>query len=167
MKMSRNKKGISVLVSTVLLIVFVVSLGLLVASWSSRIVGSGIEKSKSKIGSSLECSEVNIRLEGGTGEGELIVKNNGETEIAGFISRIIENNNAYVDYKNINNKIRGYNAIIFDYSEDGKYQYQNQQGEILGEIDYADIGFIEIIPRIELDDVLVDCEMKKIKWEKV
>src|SRR3989344_5236247 len=125
-KRTMSKKGISAVVGTVLMIVFVISLGLIVVNWSSKIVGSGIEKSRSKIGTNLECSDVNIRLEKGAEDGELVIKNNDKQEIAGFIARILKDDNAFVDYKNENKKISGFGVVAVDYS--GRYQYQNPQG---------------------------------------
>jgi flagellin-like protein len=159
-----KKKGVSNIVATVLLIIFVISIGVIVVVWSNKIVGTGIEKSQTRIGSNLECSGINLRLEEGTSAGKILIKNNNENVIKGFIARLITTSgNAYVDYKHEDTEIVGFgvNADV-DYS--GTYTYENPQGG--GDVEYSVIERVEIIPRIEVEGVLADCETKKIKWEK-
>lgn len=161
-----NKKGISAMVSTVLLIVFVVSLGLIVVNWSSRLVGKGVEQSKSKIGSSLECGDVNVRLEEKPGaDSVIIIKNNNRNnlELKGFITRFFMNENVVVDYANYNTKIKGFSAKDFDFGNHQTIDINEGQGV---KITWSDVKRIEIIPRVAVEDEIVNCDMKKVSWEK-
>ena len=162
-----NKKGISALVATVLLTVFVISLGLVVINWSGKLVGEGIEKSQSKIGSSLECADVNIKLESKLGaDSTIIVKNNNrnDLELKGFITRFfIANQNVVVDYANEDTEIKYFGAEDFDFSD---HQTVNAAGNPGVKIKWNDVDRIEIIPRIDIGREVVNCDLRKVSWEK-
>ena len=166
-----NKKGVSALVATVLLTVFVISLGLVVINWSSKLVGEGIEKSQSKIGSSLECADVNIKLESKVGEeSTIIIKNNNRNnlELEGFITRFFTaNGNVIVDYKHNDlpedKKIKSLSAREFSFG--GGYQAVNAAGSSVP-IDWSKVNRIEIISRVDIGNEITNCDVKKIAWEK-
>ncbi len=80
----QSVKGVSNLVSAVILIVFVVTLGVIVTNWGQKIIGGGIEKSQTKVGTSLECGNIQVRLEenpGGTDTLNLILNNNNKNNL--------------------------------------------------------------------------------------
>ena len=161
-----NKKGISAMVSTVLLIVFVVSLGLIVVNWSSRLVGKGVEQSKSKIGSSLECGDVNVRLEEKPGaDSVIIIKNNNRNnlELKGFIARFFMNENVVVDYTHYNTEIKSFSAEAFPFEPYTTTDINEGPGV---EITWSEVERVEIIPRVAVEDEVVNCDMKKVSWEK-
>lgn len=161
-----NKKGISALVATVLLTVFVISLGLVVINWSSKLVGEGIEKSQSKIGSSLECADVNIKLESKPGASStIIVKNNNRNnlELEGFITRFFLKDNVVVDYANDDTEIKEFGAEDFDFSD---HQTVNAAGNPGVKIKWDEINRIEIIPRVDIGEEIVNCDLRKVSWEK-
>ncbi len=162
-----NKKGISALVATVLLTVFVISLGLVVINWSSKLVGEGIEKSQSKIGSSLECADVNIKLESKPGASStIIVKNNNRNDLKlkGFITRFfITNQNVIVDYANENTEIKAFGAKDFDFSN---HQTINAAGGAGVPVEWNGEDRIEIIPRVDIGGEIVNCDLRKVSWEK-
>ena len=162
-----NKKGISGLVATVLLIVFVVSLGLIVINWSSKLVGKGVEQSKSKIGSSLECADVSIKLEERPGAAStIIVKNNNRNnlKLEGFITRFfISDQNVVVDYANENTEIKSFSAKEFNFL---KHQTVNAAGNPGVLVEWDGKKRIEIIPKVDIGEEVVNCDTKKIAWEK-
>ena len=162
-----NKKGISALVATVLLTVFVISLGLVVINWSGKLVGEGIEKSQSKIGSSLECADVNIKLESKPGASStIIVKNNNrnDLELKGFITRFfIANQNVVVDYANEKTEIKSFGAKDFDFSN---HQTINAAGGAGVSVKWNGKDRIEIIPRVDIGREIVNCDLRKVSWEK-
>lgn len=162
-----NKKGISALVATVLLTVFVISLGLVVINWSSKLIGEGIEKSQSKIGSSLECADVNIKLESKPGASStIIVKNNNRNNLGlkGFITRFFfVNGNVIVDYANDDTEIKEFGAGDFDFSD---HQTVNAAGNPGVKINWDEINRIEIIPKVDIGEEIVNCDLRKVSWEK-
>ena len=135
------KKGLSAIVSTILLIVFVISLGVMVMSWSRGLLSKSIKTSETKIGSELECDEVKIKLEPIEGN-KIIIKNNGDKDLYGYIVREIDNSDKVdVKYTKENIVVNAYSADAYTYT--------------------ADIKKIEIIPRISIDgEEIVDCTNK-------
>src|SRR3989344_2542419 len=122
------KKGLSAIVSTILLIVFVISLGVMVMSWSRGLLSKSIKTSETKIGSELECDEVKIKLEPIEGN-KIIIKNNGDKDLYGYIVREIDNSDKVdVKYTKENIVVNAYSADAYTYT--------------------ADIKKIEIIPKI-------------------
>jgi|SRR3989344_966594 len=162
-----DKKGISALVATVLLTVFVISLGLVVINWSSKLVGEGIEKSQSKIGSSLECGDVNVKLESKIGVvSTIIIKNNNRNnlDLKGFITRFFKSGgDVVVDYANKDSEIKAFGAREFDF--DG-HKIKNVAGNFEGGITWGDVERIEIIPRVDIGGEIVNCDVRKVSWEK-
>jgi len=135
------KKGLSAIVSTILLIVFVISLGVMVMSWSRGLLSKSIKTSETKIGSELECDEVKIKLEPIEGN-KIIIKNNGDKDLYGYIVREIDNSDKVdVKYTKENIVVNAYSADAYTYT--------------------ADIKKIEIIPKISIDgEEIVDCTNK-------
>ncbi len=162
-----NSKGISALIGTVLLIVFVVSLGLIVINWSSKLVEKGIEQSESKIGTELECADVNIKLEEKLGTAStIIVKNNNrnDLDLAGFIIRFfISDENVVVDHSNKETEIESFSAMSFDFSN---HQIKKSDGSDDTIVKWDGKKRIEIIPRVAIESGVVNCDSKKIAWEK-
>ncbi|MBI5803081.1 hypothetical protein HY448_00115 [Candidatus Pacearchaeota archaeon] len=162
-----NRRGMSALVATVLLIVFVVSLGLIVINWSSKLVGKGIEQSKSKIGSSLECADVSIKLEEKPGAAStIIVKNNNKNnlKLEGFITRFfISDQKVVVDYANENTEIKSFSAKEFDFSNHQTVDAAGNPGVL---VKWDGKKRIEIIPKVDIGEEIVNCDNKKTGWEK-
>src|SRR3989338_5148606 len=108
------KKGLSAIVSTILLIVFAISLGVLIMSWSRGLLSKSIKTSETKIGSELECDDVKIKLEPIEGN-KIIIKNNGNKDLYGFLARITHlDDKVDVDYSYEKNGIESYNAKTYD-----------------------------------------------------
>ena len=168
----RSVKGVSNLVSAVVLIVFVVSLGLIVTGWGQKLISKGIDKSQTKVGTSLECGNVQIRLEKFLGgeDWHLVLKNNNKDKLRleGFISRFIMKNtgNAFVDYTNQNKKVENFGAVKLVFGDDqGVYKPKDQNG-VESSFTWSSVDVVEIIPRADIGEgEIVDCENKKVMWK--
>lgn len=146
------KKGISAIISTILLITLVITLGLIYITWSGGLVKKSVERSKSKIGTELDCMDVKLRLEKIEGENKIIIKNNGQKKLSGYIARIIKlDGGVEIDKgggKDLS--INAYNAKTYDY-----------------EVYKDDIKKIEIIPKINIAEEgqeIVDCVNKMVAY---
>ncbi len=150
------KRGVSQLVTVVLLVVFIISLGLIVTSWSGGLVKKGITRSETKMGTELECSDVKIVLEKVELENKIIIKNNNlKEDLAGYVVRIITEDNVVVDSKE--NKIDAYSAKTYDYGN-----YAGSKG-----ISVVDIKKIEVIPKINIaeeGEEIVDCTNNRVVY---
>ena len=158
------KKGVSPLISSVLMITFVIVIGLAVSQWSDELIGGSIEKSQIKIGSDLECANVNIKLSADKSDSKLIIQNNNQEklDLKGFITRfVMKDNTVAVDYAKKEEGITYFNAYIFEYRTSQK---KGINGEDLT-VGINDVNQIEIIPRVDVDGVLVNCESKKVKFK--
>ena len=159
-----KKRGLSTIVSTVLLISFAIVVGLMITAWSSRLIKSNIEKGEERIGTDLECLNVNIKITPTSDEGDfnVFVQNNNlkEQEIKGFVSRFGMGNSIIVDYKNEGTTIDSFGAVVLDYSE-----AKDRNGVDEGGYDSSLLETIEVIPRVTLDSgEAVDCEKKSAKF---
>lgn len=158
-----KKRGISTLISTVLLISFVVVLGILVTTWSSRLIQSNIEKGEERIGTDLECLNVNIKItDQDDSDFKVFVQNNNlkEQEIKGFVSRLGIGNKIFVDYKNEQTIIGSFGVEVLDYET-----VKDRNGVDAGGYDPNELETIEVIPRVILDNgEVVDCEKRSAKY---
>ena len=158
------KKGISPLVSSVLMIAFVVAIGIAVSQWGDKLVTGSIDKSQAKIGSDLECANVNIRLEESP-LGKIVIQNNNKDglDLKGFITRfVMDDESVLVDYAkaDLDEDIKNFGAYLFDYKTSQKVSIN---GDSLN-IDINNVIQIEVIPRIDMDNTLINCENKKVKF---
>ena len=137
-----NKKGMSAIIATVLLIALSVSLGLMVSKWSSGLVRKGIDRGETNVGSNLDCMELKFKLEHLVNEG-IIIKNDGKKPIEGFIMRVFYTNNI---------EVLTYETIINSFEV-----IRENPPELVG------ANKVEIIPRIAINDDLeiVDCAKQK------
>ncbi len=156
MKSTKDKRGISGIITTVLLVGFVVILGLIVGAWSSKIIKRNIEKSETRIGSDLECMNMEIKISSGSGTIVFVQNNNlKEKKINGFVSKFSVGNKVFVDYKNQDTIINAFGVGTLDYIN-AKDRNGNIEAAYTGNADK-----IEVIPRIELDNgEVVDCAKK-------
>ena len=159
-----DKKGVSNLVASVLLIVFAITMGLVIIKWSGGLVGGTIERAETKIGSSLECGNVNIGLEPGRVAEEIIIKNNNKNGLAikGFLVRFVSDDKAVVDYANDEVEILNFGAM--------KYNYDTAKREGINgnNLDLpANLKTVEIIPKIDLEGEIINCETKKRIWKVI
>ncbi len=160
-----KKRGMSALISTVLLVGFVVALGLIIIGWSTRLIQSNIDKGEERIGTDLECFNVNVKITPTPDENDfkVFVQNNNlkEQEIKGFISRFGIDNKIYVDYKYDENVIAPFGAATLNYGD----AYERDKVTPVGGYDPNQLETIEVIPRVALDNgEVVDCEKKSAKF---
>src|SRR3989344_2685583 len=146
-----KKKGMSTLISTVLLVSFAVILGIVIIGWGNRLIQSNIDKGEERIGTDLECLNVNIKITptSDLNDFKVFVQNNNmkEQEIKGFISRFGIGNKIYVDYKNEGTIIESFGVAVLEYDT------------------ASELETIEVIPRVVLDnEEVVDCEKKSAKF---
>lgn len=153
----KGKKGMSALITTVLLVGFVVVMGLVVSNWSTKLIKRNIEKGEERVGSDLQCMNVEIKITPAAGT-KVFVQNDNlkELKINGFISKFGVGNKVFVDYHNQDIIIDPFGVAVLDYS----VAYDRDGVTPIG--GYSGIPeSIEVIPRIELDDgKVVDCAKK-------
>lgn len=77
-----NKKGISPLIATVLLIGFVVAIGAVVMFWGKGYVEERTEKEGELSKAQLECTKINLKVIGT--DGDITVENRGDVDIDAF-----------------------------------------------------------------------------------
>ena len=160
-----KKRGMSALISTVLLVGFTVVLGLIITGWGTKLIQSNIDKGEERIGTDLECFNVNIKITPTPDENDfkVFVQNNNlkEQEIKGFISRFGVGNKIFVDYKNDGIIIDSFGAVTLDYEK----AYERDKITEIGGYDPTQVETIEVIPRVALDKgEVVDCEKKSAKF---
>ena len=145
-----EKKGMSTLISTVLLVSFAVILGIVIIGWGNRLIQRNIDKGEERIGTDLDDFKV-------------FVQNNNmkEQEIKGFISRFGIGNKIYVDYKNEGTIIESFGVAVLEYDT-----AEDRNGVPVGGYDNpSELETIEVIPRVVLDNEgVVDCEKKSAKF---
>ena len=155
-----NKKGISALVSTVLLIGFTVVLGLIVTGWGTKLLTKNIEKGESRLGTDLDCMNADIKVtatQDSIAGKKVFVENNHlkDKKINGFISRFDTGTKIFVDYKNQAAEIEAFGAYVLDYSS-----VKDRNGNIDSGYNGNPVS-IEVIPKIELEKgEVVDCVKK-------
>jgi hypothetical protein len=164
---SRKKRGISGLLSVVLLVSFVIVLGIIVTNWSGKLVKKNIEKGITKTGTDIDCLNLNIKVSKGTGD-VIFVRNENQKPviIKGFISRLEESNKVVVDYKYgsscIDKEIEAFGAHKLDYSLVAKER--DCTTDVIG-YNPANLKSIEVIPQIALENgEVVDCVKKSVEY---
>ncbi|MAG50879.1 hypothetical protein CL621_04570 [archaeon] len=88
-----NKKGISPLIATVLLIGATIALAALVMVWSQNLFKSTTDRTKAGIEAEMICTEVQFRVDSAVGtdaSSTLRITNNGDHDIVDFIARVYE-----------------------------------------------------------------------------
>ena len=150
------KKGIRPIISVILMIVFAITLGLVIMGWSSGLIKKSIERSGTRIGTDLECMDVELKLELDEKATEIIIKNNGRKDLNGYLVRvIISDESVKVDKSKSNNIIDAYGAKTYNYGD-----YVAGLEPLIG---VGSISKIEIIPKINIAEEgneVVDCTDK-------
>jgi flagellin-like protein len=144
------KRGISPLVATILLVAFATVIGLLVINFWKGTVEENIESSGSQVRTAIECEYVNIDLE--VIDEKLYIENNNQNNLAlkGFVIRIKHDNGVSV-YKMHENLVQplevyGVKEVFFS-----SFETENIRG-------------FEVIPRIEANGKVIDCEDKRVSY---
>lgn len=159
-----NKRGVSTLISVVLLVGFVVVLGLVIGNWGTSLIKKNIEKSETRIGTDLDCLSVNVKLVAASTGDVVFVENNNlkDKKLVGFISRFDTGNRIFVDYKNKDTEIKAFGAetLVYSFAEDRNGNPEAEYNNLFS-ADSSVLKSIEVIPQIELDNgEVVDCVKK-------
>lgn len=158
-KIIKNKKGVSPLIATILLIAFAVALGAVVMSWG-RSVDFSVEGQASE-----KCAGVGLSVEKINGIPQIFY---GETENNGFIKFAIENNG--------NEDIEG--VIVWVIGEKNTNTIELEQSSIkvgyplIKEIKhdfikYGKIKKLKFIPKIKVGDFVITCAKNSLEEEKI
>lgn len=159
LKMFKNKKAVSPLIATILLIAFAVALGAVVMSW-----GRNVEFLKEEPGTE-KCVDVNLKIEkindipqvfyGGTGSDGFIkftISNTGSYDIDQLIVWVIgEKDTNIVELKQSSIKI-GYPLI-----KEIKHDFDN----------YGEVKKLKFIPKIRIDNLIVTCAKNALEEERI
>ena len=88
----KNRKAVSPLIATVLLIAFAVALGALVMNWGKRYTEEQMEYTSTKSSEELECElNVELALKEVSGEPQIFYKNSTDPSLPGSLTFTIEN----------------------------------------------------------------------------
>jgi len=159
-KITKNKKGVSPLIATILLIAFAVALGAVVMNW-----GKSVESPSAELISTEKCAKVNLKVEtindipqifyGGTGsEGfvKFTIANSGSYDVDQIIVWVTgENDTNIIELKQSSIKI-GYPLI-----KEIQHDFNK----------YGSVKKLKFIPKIKIDDLDVTCAKNAIEEEKI
>ena len=105
-----NKKAVSPIVVTVLLITFVIALGVVINAWMRATVQTYVDEGEKDIQAGIGCLNVKMQLEKDTNK--IYIKNNGEVELSGYSAVLYQGEISNVfNHQNIN--ITKYNAVEY------------------------------------------------------
>jgi len=85
-----NKRGISPLIATVLLIGFTVALAAVIMTWGSGFVRNMTTATEQNTQSALKCTQLDFKIQKATCSG-LTIENKGSVDIKSFVFRIYDN----------------------------------------------------------------------------
>lgn len=105
------KKGLSGIVTTTLLVVFAITLGILIIVWMRSTVSDYVKEGEKGIEAKLTCMNIKMQLEKGVNK--IYIKNNGETEIYGYSAVLYDQNENSKVFKHENSKIKPYGIIEY------------------------------------------------------
>ncbi len=156
---TKQKRGLSPLIATILLIAFAVALGAFVMSWGSTVDISG------EIDSTQKCSETSLKLgvvnnfpqvyyggEGNNGFLEFTIENNGNQEIKGLIVWVVgEKETMISEIEKLQIKI--------GYPLTKKLNYNFNK--------YGEIKKIKFIPKITVNEEIVTCAKNSVEEETI
>ena len=151
------KRGDASIVATVLLIVSAIAIALMVTTFSKQTEEQVSEKIVT-MGSSVECADVRISIEGYDEQGgrKLTMKNRGTLGISRDVLRVYGDTigNEEIDFSRKNCPAGSAKFLP---------QENCEHGIIAG---VSNVYKIEIIPVIVSDDGEIGCEDRITKWEK-
>jgi len=155
----KNKKGVSPLIATILLIAFAVALGAVIMSWGRNIsfpVKEQVNEKCAKVSISIEkINDVPQVFYGGTGNNGFVkftIENNGDKDIEGIIVWIVgEKDTITIDLKESSIKV-GYPLIkrtSYDFNKYGK------------------IKKLKFIPKINVMGAIMTCARNSKEKKKI
>ena len=161
-----NKRGVSELVSVVLLIAATISVGLIIFTFS-RTSSERITSQVKMMSNQIECSDVQLSIdEKYEGNNDLVLKNRGTLGISNIIFRYyLEGSpkyaNAISDWQNLTViSPKTWNPIAWSKMYPGN-TYKIPTTESLN----PNINKLELIPVISVDNQEIGCEDKILSWK--
>lgn len=159
LKISKNKKAVSPLIATILLIAFAVALGAVVMSW-----GRSVDISK-EIDSTQKCSGTSLKVdtidgvpqifysgEENNGFVEFTIENNGKEDILGLIVWVVGEKETMInDLDNLQIKV--------GYPLTKKISYSFNK--------YGLIKKVKFIPKISIDKTIFTCAKNSLEEESI
>lgn len=165
-KRGMNKKGISPLIATVLLIAFAVALGAVVMNWGRSYVEETAKQSGQTSDAKVTCAQ-KVKIEivevaktpkicynENEGYVEITLQNKGEVNLEGLLFNVLGDEGTGISY-DVNetlerSRIKKY-TIDYDTSEHGA------------------IEFVQIIPKIDVSGsaISAECSDSDLQWEEV
>ncbi len=156
---TKQKRGLSPLIATILLIAFAVALGAVVMSWGRTVDISG------EIDSTQKCSQTSLNVEsinnipqvyyGGeenNGFIEFTIENNGNQEIKGLIVWVVgEKETMISDIEKLQIKVG------HPLSKKLNYNFNK----------YGEIKKIKFIPKIAINEEIVTCAKNSVEEERI
>jgi flagellin-like protein len=155
----KQKRGVSPLIATILLIAFAVALGAVVMSWGRSVDISGESDSIEK------CAETSLKVdtiegvpqvlysgEGNNGFVEFTIENNGNQDISGLIVWVVGEKETMInDLGNIEIKI--------GYPLTKRLDYNFNK--------YGNIKKVKFIPKVSIDEEDITCAKNSLEQEKI
>ncbi|MBS3167339.1 hypothetical protein J4403_03990 [Candidatus Woesearchaeota archaeon] len=137
-KKSSNKKGVSPLIATILLIAFTIAIGGTIFTFMRSTTEKAIDSTQEGLITSVECDKVAMDLK--KADTNLIITNDGEIDIIGFHYR--KNGAAAEDYTTHLIPAFGAYTLLDATNTPISFSTNNE---------------VTIVPRIKADNKLIDC----------
>ncbi len=106
-----NKKAVSPIVVTILLITFVIALGVVINAWMRATVQTYVDEGEKDIQTGISCLNVKMQLEE-KDTGSIYIKNNGDIDISGY-SAVLYRGEISDVFNHQNIAIAKYNAVEY------------------------------------------------------
>lgn len=155
-----NKKAVSALVATVLLIAATISIALIISTFSRTSAEKVTEQFK-MMSSQVECSNVQLSIDSFTST-ELILANRGTLGITNIQFRIYKNTIESKTAKDLTWKKEDESSFVWEIEK--KLMPGNKIKT--EELDYVSINKLELIPIIFVEQQNIGCEDRIITWKK-
>lgn len=155
---SINKKGVSPLIATVLLIAFAVALGAVVMNWGRNIEFSQSEDKCAGVGIKVRETKDYAVCYSGTGNNiylNFIIDNIGKQDLYGLSIWVVGSKGTRLfELKDILIK----KGTLFD----------KKDNELTYELDtYGEIKHLQFIPKIKIDDTIDICPKNSVRADKI
>lgn len=142
----KNKKAISPLIATVLLIGFTVALAAVVMTWGGGFIRKTTESTETSAETTLACANLNLEITGYTNTCDSItVSNSKDVKIVEFMYKIYDKSGNALPVTNnkVTTTLEPYGVVILSIPFTGAYR-------------------IELIPKLESGTVCADAPIEKV-----
>ncbi len=158
-KIIKNKKGVSPLIATILLIAFAVALGAVVMSWGRNVEFLNEEPSIEK------CANVNLKVEEVEGVPQAFY---GGTDSGGFIKFTVSNIGSYDIDQLIVWVIGEKDTNIVELKQSSIRVGYPLIKEIEHDFDrYGEVKKLKFIPKIKIGDSVITCAKNSLEEERI